>query len=64
MTDKEFIEAIYELAFGHDAINRNFGHAEVIEQIEDLMKILSSGIAYLMTIKKSGRCFLQLRTNR
>jgi heat shock protein HspQ len=35
MTDKEFIEAIYELAFGHDAINRNFGHAEVIEQIEE-----------------------------
>ena len=34
-TDKEFIEAIYELAFGHDAINRNFGHAEVIEQIEE-----------------------------
>ena len=35
MTDKQFIEAIYELAFGHDAINRNFGHAEVIEQIEE-----------------------------
>ena len=35
-TDKEFIEAIYELAFGHDAINRNFGHAEVIEVIEEL----------------------------
>ena len=34
-TDKQFIEAIYELAFGHDAINRNFGHAEVIEQIEE-----------------------------
>ena len=35
MTDKQFIEAVYELAFGHDAINRNFGHAEVIEQIEE-----------------------------
>ena len=35
MTDKEFIKSIYELAFGHDAINRNFGHAEVIEQIEE-----------------------------
>jgi len=35
MTDKEFIEAVYELAFGHDAINRNFGHAEVIEQLEE-----------------------------
>ena len=42
MTDKEFIEAIYELAFGDDAINRNFGHAEVVEQIgefnEDSLK--------------------------
>jgi len=35
MNDKEFIEAVYELAFGHDAINRNFGHAEVIEQLEE-----------------------------
>jgi len=35
MTDKEFIEAIYELAFGDGAINRNFGHAEVVEQIEE-----------------------------
>ena len=34
-TDKQFIEAIYELAFGHDAINRNFSHAEVIEQLEE-----------------------------
>ncbi len=35
LTDKQFIEAVYELAFGHDAINRNFGHAEVIEQLEE-----------------------------
>ena len=34
-TYKQFIEAVYELAFGHDAINRNFGHAEVIEQLEE-----------------------------
>ena len=34
-TDQQFIEAVYELAFGHDAINRNFGHAEVIEQLEE-----------------------------
>jgi len=33
--DKEFIEQVYEIAFGHDAINRNFGHAEVIEQLEE-----------------------------
>ena len=35
MTDKDFIEAVYEIAFGEDAINRNFGHAEVIEQLEE-----------------------------
>ena len=35
MTDKQFIEAVYEIAFGEDAINRNFGHAEVIEQLEE-----------------------------
>ena len=35
MDNKEFIERVYELAFGHDAINRNFGHAEVIEQLEE-----------------------------
>ena len=34
LTDKQFIEAVYELAFGHDAINRNFGHAEVIDQLD------------------------------
>ena len=39
-TDKQFIEAIYELAFGHDAINRNFGHAEVIEQIEEFLSLI------------------------
>ena len=35
MDNKQFIERVYELAFGHDAINRNFGHAEVIEQLEE-----------------------------
>ena len=35
MTKDQFIEEIYELAFGHDAINRNFGHGEVIEVIEE-----------------------------
>ena len=34
MTDKQFIEAVYEIAFGDGAINRNFGHAEVIEELE------------------------------
>ena len=33
-TDKQFIEAVYEIAFGDGAINHNFGHAEVIEELE------------------------------
>jgi len=35
MTDKQFIEEVYELTFGDDAINRDFSHEEVIEQLED-----------------------------
>ena len=35
MTDSRFIEEIYELAFGEDAINRDFSHDEVIEQIRE-----------------------------
>lgn len=35
MTNEQFIEKVYEIAFGHDAINRNFSHAEVIEQLEE-----------------------------
>ena len=33
--DSRFIEEIYELAFGEDAINRDFSHGEVIEQIRE-----------------------------
>ena len=35
MTDSRFIEEIYEIAFGEDAINRDFSHDEVIEQIRE-----------------------------
>ena len=35
MNDKQFIEAVYELAFGDNAINRKFSHAEVLEQLEE-----------------------------
>ena len=35
MTDSTFIEEIYEIAFGEDAINRDFSHDEVIEQIRE-----------------------------
>jgi hypothetical protein len=33
--DSRFIEQIYEIAFGEDAINRDFSHDEVIEQIRE-----------------------------
>ena len=35
MTDKEFIEAVYELAFGDNAINRNFTYEDVITQLRE-----------------------------
>ena len=35
MSDSRFIEQIYEIAFGEDAINRDFSHDEVIEQIRE-----------------------------
>ena len=34
MNDKEFKEAIYELAFGDNAINRDFSEEEVIARIK------------------------------
>ena len=34
--DKEFIEQVYEIAFGDNAINRNFSHEEVIEQLKEI----------------------------
>ena len=35
MTKDQFIEEVYELAFGHDAINREFEYSEVIEQLQE-----------------------------
>jgi len=36
MDNKQFIEEVYELAFGDNAINRNFSHEEVIEQLKEI----------------------------
>jgi hypothetical protein len=36
MTKDQFIEQVFEIAFGHDAINRNFEYSEVIEQLEEV----------------------------
>ena len=35
MTKDQFIEEVFELAFGHDAINREFEYSEVIEQLNE-----------------------------
>ena len=35
MTKDQFIEEVFEIAFGHDAINRKFEYSEVIEQLQE-----------------------------
>jgi len=34
MNDKDFIESVFEIAFGNDAINRDFSKEEVIKEIK------------------------------
>jgi len=33
MTKQNFIEAVYEIAFGDDAINRDFSQREVLDRL-------------------------------
>lgn len=33
--DKDFIEQVFELAFGDDAINRNYTRQEVLEKLKE-----------------------------
>ena len=35
MTPKQFMEAVYEIAFGHDAYYRGFYPEEVIERLQE-----------------------------
>jgi hypothetical protein len=35
MNDKEFIESVFEIAFGEDAIKKGFSKAEVIARIQE-----------------------------
>jgi len=35
MNKDQFIEEVFEIAFGDNAINRNFSHAEVIKQLKE-----------------------------
>ena len=41
MTDKEFIEAVYEQVYGYNAINRGFSNQEVLEEIKNMDACLS-----------------------
>ena len=34
-SEREFIEKVYEIAFGDDAINRHFTYGEVLEELRD-----------------------------
>ena len=34
-SEREFIEKVYEIAFGDDAINRDFTYGEVLEELRD-----------------------------
>jgi|TARA_R110000803_G_scaffold41582_3_gene89308 hypothetical protein len=36
-TDEEFIEEVFELAFGNDAINRDFTKTETLERLNSLL---------------------------
>ena len=33
MTDKEFLENVYEIAFGDNAINKDYSHEEVLQRL-------------------------------
>ena len=35
MTEKEFIEEVFEIAFGDNAINRDFSHEEVAARLRE-----------------------------
>jgi len=35
MDDHEFIEAVFEIAFGDNAINRGFTHEEVVDRLRE-----------------------------
>lgn len=40
MTDKEFIEVIFEEVYGDNAINRGFSKQDVIEELQNMNNII------------------------
>ena len=55
MTDKQFIEAVYEIAFGDNAINRNFTKEEVIAELKVIKKLGESLTEELCAAGKAYR---------
>ena len=52
MTKQEFIEEIYEIAFGDNAINRDFSKQEVIERIQYYSNVSATTEEYIDQWKK------------
>ena len=47
--EKEFVEDVFEIAFGDDAINRDFSYEEVLERLREF-----SDKAYILYDMDSG----------
>ena len=51
MNTREFIEEVYEIAFGDDAINRDFSYEEVLGQLREFSdKALENDDKYLLQV--------------
>ena len=51
MTEREFIEEVFEIAFGDNAINRDFSYEEVLGQLREFSdKALENDDKYLLQI--------------
>lgn len=50
MTNKQFIEEIYELAFGDNAINKKYSHKQVIKKIK---KFNDNALKYEMILEEN-----------
>lgn len=69
MSNKEFIEEVYELAFGDNAINREFSREEVLKELrrfsdealqaEEAIGLLSEQYESIETFEKHKKEFLE-----
>ena len=44
MKKEQFIEEVFEVAFGDNAINRDFSYEEVIQELKLAYKMIQDGI--------------------